>query len=98
MRREQRVKTLEQQLGELTSPVPDEVDNKQLEKMFGELINDNVPRARQALRKLLEGPIWVKPEDGKGYAFRGETKLGALLPPDYVTLASPRGFEPLLPA
>jgi hypothetical protein len=67
---------------------------------FQNLIHADAPLARQALRKLLVGPIKCIPvvRDGrKGYAIRGETRLGALLASSNVTLASPRGFEPRLP-
>jgi DNA invertase Pin-like site-specific DNA recombinase len=63
---------------------------------FRSLLRDNVPRARQALGKLLDGPIWVTPTID-GYTFRGNTRVGALLPATSVRGASPRGFEPLLP-
>jgi hypothetical protein len=67
---------------------------------FQDLIHSDIPLARQALRKLLVGPIKCIPvvRDGKnGYAVRGETRLGALVPQACVRLASPRGFEPRLP-
>ena len=65
---------------------------------FKDLVYSDVPKSRQALRKLLHGPIRYIPGKGKAYELRGKTQLGALLPPTSVTLASPRGFEPLLPA
>ena len=101
--REDRIKLLEKELAECDLPVEmTELDTKRLQKdlrgrmdQFGDLLHDNVPRARQALDKLLDGPIWVKPR-ASGYELKGQTRLGALLPPTSVTLASPRGFEPLL--
>ncbi len=63
---------------------------------FSELMHDNVPRARQALRKLLNGPVNLTPmiKDGrKTYSFEGETTVGPLLPPELIRMASPRGFE-----
>ena len=64
---------------------------------FRDLVFGNVPLARQALRKLLAGPLLVRPvthPDGRrGLTFEGETQLA----PTTVTLASPRGFEPRLP-
>jgi hypothetical protein len=52
-------------------------------------------RARQALRKLLASPARLVPVvagDGrKTYRFEGETTVGPLLPPAFITLASPRG-------
>ena len=67
---------------------------------FQELMHSDVSLARQALRKLLSGPIKCIPVmryGKKSYAFKGETRLGALLSTPSVTLASPRGFEPRLP-
>ena len=56
------------------------------------------PLARQALRALLAGPITFAPERG-GYRLRGATKIGALWAdaPARVKMASPTGFEPVLP-
>jgi site-specific DNA recombinase len=67
---------------------------------FRELMRDrrNAPLARQALRKLLDGPIRCTPvvrKDGRrGYAIRGETRLGALLSGACVTLVPRKGLEP----
>ena len=73
-----------------------------LERMakFHDLMHSDIPLARQAFRKLLNGPVKCVPviRDGrKDYAVQGETRLGALLTPASVTLASRRGFEPRLP-
>ena len=36
--------------------------------------------------------------DGKkAYAFEGKTRIGVLVDPVYLEVASPRGFEPLSP-
>ena len=84
---EQRVKAKEQLLGELK--VPDVVDleqfrlHKQLKEnltRFRELLADkHVPKARQALRKLLgSGTLYFEPVEGGGYRLTGETRLGPL--------------------
>jgi hypothetical protein len=81
-----------------------ELDRKRMERelkeytgRFSELLHANVPRARQVLGKLLEEPIWITPTAGGGYTFNGKTRIGPLLPVTSVSMASPRGFEPLLP-
>jgi DNA invertase Pin-like site-specific DNA recombinase len=63
---------------------------------FSELMYSEVPKARQALCRLLNGPILCKPEtiDGqRTLVFRGETNLGTLLEPTFITMATPRGFD-----
>jgi hypothetical protein len=70
-----------------------QVEDGELEKLkqaiigrmgkFQELVYADVPLARQALRKLLAGPIKCTPvvRDGRrDYAIRGEAKLENLLP------------------
>jgi hypothetical protein len=52
--------------------------------------------ARQALRKLLAEPMRFEPvvaEGRKTYKIIGKTKVGALLDPNYIEMASPRGVE-----
>ena len=68
---------------------------------FKELMQDrrNTVLARQALRKVLNGPILctpvVKPDGRREYAIPGETKLGALRSnPASVTLVPRKGLEP----
>ncbi len=65
-----------------------------------ELVYGNVPKARQALRKLLVGPVEFAPElegERKYWRLRGQTTIGPLFDPIYLRMASPRGFEPRLP-
>jgi len=67
----------------LTSQVL-KLDDKRLRKemrermtRFTELMHDNVPKARQALRKLLNGPVKLTPvvKDGrKTYQLEGERR------------------------
>ncbi len=103
--RESRISLLEAELVKYSAPTDfSELDNKRLEKelsgrlsRFRELIYSDVPKARQAFRKLLNGSIVITPEPD-GYSVSGETRLGALLhPATSACMASPRGFEPLLP-
>ena len=87
--------------------MPAEMDTTRLRKAltakmgrFKVLVYGDVPVARQALRKLLAEPIQFTPvmRDGrKTYSFEGKTRLGMLLEPGYIELASPRGFEPRSP-
>jgi uncharacterized membrane protein YccC len=106
-RREDRIERLNAQLEECGDQLHINLDDRRLEELlstqigrFNELMTSDVPKARQALRSLLSGPILCKPDtiDGKRtLVFRGETNLGTLLQPTFITLASPRGFEPRLP-
>ena len=106
--REDRIKRLTEELGEAQLEQPNELDLRRVKKalaerigFFKDLIYSDVPKARQAIRKLLNGPITCNPViyDGsrKGYAFEGKTNLGLLVSPGYIEVASPRGVEPLLP-
>ncbi|MHB8258618.1 MAG: hypothetical protein ACYDE0_15575 [Acidiferrobacterales bacterium] len=64
---------------------------------FRDLLHDEVPLARQVLRKLLVEPITFKPVVANGrktYAFKGKTRVGPLLDPGYIGMASPMGFVP----
>ena len=79
---------------------PSEMDLKRLKRAayerlgrFKDLVYADVPLARQALRKLLAGHIVCTPEG----RMRGETMVGPLFGPIDLAVASPRGFEPLLP-
>ena len=105
---EQGIETKTTELSRLTMEQPSELDQRRIKKQlreqvgkFDELIHSDVPIARQALRKLMAGPIAFSPvlRDGrKGYALKWETKIGVLLStPTYIGVASPRGFEPRLP-
>ncbi|MGX2033005.1 MULTISPECIES: hypothetical protein [Methylocaldum] len=60
----------------------------------------DVAAARKALRQLLKEPIRCIPVERKGKKVlraEGQTTVGTLLSQGYINLASPRGFEPLLP-
>ncbi len=108
-KRERQIKILEIELATHAAKTPGEIEIYRLKKTlrermgkFKDLIYDDVPKARQALRKLLEEPLRFIPieRDGRNtYAFEGKTRVGALLAADplfYREVASPRGFEPLL--
>jgi hypothetical protein len=103
--REQGIESLKDELAR--SPHPMQVKDGELEKLkqaiigrmgrFQELVYADVPLARQALRKLLAGPIKCTPvvRDGRrGCAIRGEAKLENLLPGASVTLVPRKGLEP----
>ena len=103
--REQRVEQLKTELNVATLEQPEELDlletkGKLIErlKLFKGLIYSDIPRARQALRKLLDGHIIVKPvfdtDGNKGFSFEGNTKLGALIDPRYIEVVPRRGLEP----
>ena len=67
---------------------------------FKDLLLGEVPLARQALRRLLDGPLRISPAtvDGRRtLRFDGDTVLGPLVDPIYKGMASPTGFEPVLP-
>jgi hypothetical protein len=104
-KREQGITALKNELAR--SPHRLETNGKELESLkaaiisrmgkFQDLMHADVPLARQALRKLLVGPIKCTPviRDGRrDYTIRGETKLGALLPTASVTLVPRKGLEP----
>ena len=59
-----------------------------------------MPAARKALQQLLVGPVQFIPmvRDGrKTYSFRAELTVGSLLDSRFTSVASPTGFEPVLP-
>jgi len=70
-------------------------------------MHKQTPVARQVIKKLLSHPLLFNPacepdEAGKAgkniFTFDGAITTGALLnAPGYIRMASPRGFEPLLP-
>jgi site-specific DNA recombinase len=100
-KREARLVEIERELAAQT-PVG-QLDEKRMEKALrtraadlAGLLRSDTRKARRALDKLLDGPIEFIPGSGKGYTIRGNTRLGALLPPASTLVASPRGFEPLL--
>lgn len=99
--REERIRQLERELAEFVTPVElTDFDSKIVErdlrerlKRFGTLLADNVPRGRQALRKLLNGTMLLTPCGEKGYVLRGETRAGALLLPDPPNDGVPKGIR-----
>ena len=106
--RETRIEALEKELRELAAHAPDELDMRRLRKAveahaakFKDLLRGDVPRARQALRKLLVGKLRFTPvlqAGRKSYTFEGQTRVGPLLVTQgYIEVASPGGFEPPLP-
>lgn len=103
-KREGAIETLDTERAQLTAAEPQTLDGRRLQRALEEraeqlraLLAADVPRARQALRSLLSGPLRFSPtviEERKGYTFEGQTKVGALLDPAnvYMGVASPRGF------
>ncbi len=101
---EQLIQAKEAELSEFEIAVPNSASLRRLKQDlcarlggFKDLIYSDVPRARQALRSLLKGPIEFVPvqeNSQKTYVLKGETRLGALLDQTYIAMASPRGFEP----
>ena len=84
--KEQRLKLKEEVLAELKLPEVTDLNQFSLNHQvrenlarFREVITDkHVPRARQALRKLLgDNTLWFEPMNG-GYRLTGETRLGPL--------------------
>jgi hypothetical protein len=57
------------------------------------LIAGDVPLARRALRKLLDGPITFA-VTREGYVLKGRTALGALPPTGYIQMVPRKGLEP----
>jgi hypothetical protein len=105
--RERQIETLRRELAELESPpLLDQLADKRMERALFERAAywQNALRAeptlgRQALRALLDGPIWFIAEKNGGYRLEGATRLGALWPENAPALTglNPRGFEPRLP-
>jgi site-specific DNA recombinase len=94
----------EQRLKVITFPTPSTRDIRALREAFRErlsrfreLIYADVPVARQALRKLVDGRIQFVPVERDGartHDLRWNVRVGALAAPGYQSVASPRGFEP----
>jgi hypothetical protein len=92
------------ELERLNAPLPrlDTPDLKQwlrrgLEQ-FDLLLLGDVPLARQALRKIIDGKIVFTPEEGRAVRVSWTMKLDqAYAMSNRFDLASPRGFEPRLP-
>ena len=106
-RREGQIKDLEVDLARLQAAHPTRIDINRIRELALERAKDlrsalyaDVPSARRALQQLLAAPITFK-IDGPEYRLEGETRIGALFMPDpsltRIRMASPRGFEPLLP-
>jgi site-specific DNA recombinase len=83
-----------------------ELDERRLRKaleakvgQFKDNMHSNVPKGRQVLGKLLLDLHFVPEVQGgrKTYRFHGRTDLGPIVGQAFINLASPRGFEPLLP-
>ena len=94
------IAALEQRLADRRLEPPSELDRARLRKLlrqrlgeFDDLIRADVPLARQALRKLLDGPITFEPA-AEGYLFRGRTKVGALISKAYIGMVPRKGLEP----
>ena len=97
----------EQELATLGTALPTELELARIKRgfrnrldQFNELLDSDVPLARQALRKLLDGHIRFEPEQrGKQYAYhsRWSMRIKPLMDEAYIAVASPRGFEPRLP-
>ncbi len=113
-KRERHLAFLEKGLQELQLPIPGEGDLRRIEKKlqegigrFRELMAGDIPRARQAIRKLLAEPLTFIPvvvEGRKTYTFEGRMRIGPLFSGEEqaedagdMELASPTGFEPVLP-
>ena len=64
---------------------------------FADLLEANLPRARQSLKKLLVDGVEFAPVKGDSgrptCAFRGQLSYGAVL--QNTCMASPTGFEPV---
>lgn len=104
--REAHIEALDREQSALQSPEPSEVDDARLKRAlcecaarFRDTMRADVPGARRALRELLDGPLTFNPvmvEGKKAYAFEGRTRIGALLDPLYLKMASPRGPSSLI--
>jgi hypothetical protein len=95
-------RALSEQLATMNKPARPvaELDGARLRKAlcarlneFDGMITADVPLARQALRKLLDGPISFEATP-EGYVLRGSTKIGALFPPGYIAVVPRKGLEP----
>jgi site-specific DNA recombinase len=102
---EARVKEIEEDLGRLaTLPALEALDLAQMEdavaaqlSRFAELIRGNIPRARQALKKLLVDAVDFTPVttlDGQQtYSFKGDLTYGAVLHEVIYMRGVPRGIR-----
>ncbi len=94
------VAALALRLADCGKVVPLELDRARLRKAlrqrlneFDDLIYSDIPLARQALRKLLDGPITFEAAP-EGYLLKGRTRIGALLPKGYIEMVPRKGLEP----
>ncbi len=100
--REARVDPLGRERDTLYAQAPDDLYTTRLKRAlcehaarFKDTLHADVAGARQALRRLLVEPLTFKPIMGGrnwAYAFEGRTRVGALLDPVYMEMASPMGF------
>ena len=105
-RREARLAEIEEERRAFADEEPTELEERRLRTNFRErlaqfdgLLHSDVPLARQALRKVIAGRIEFRPTergDAREYHLRWSLVTTALMN-GYIGVASPRGFEPLLP-
>ena len=105
-RREARLAEIENERQAFAVEEPTELEERRLRKGFRErlaqldgLLHSDVPLARQALRKVIDGRIEFRPTergDERGYHLRWSLVTTALMD-GYIAMASPGGFEPPLP-
>jgi len=65
-----------------------------------QLLMADVPLARQFLRRVIDGKIeflLAERPEGRGYEVSWRLKLTEIATAGYISVASPRGFEPRLP-
>jgi hypothetical protein len=93
--------SLSSQLAAINKPVRTaEFDRARLRRVlrarlneFDALMTADIPAARQALIKLLDGPISFEATPG-GYVLKGRTRIGALFPAGYIAVVPRKGLEP----
>jgi site-specific DNA recombinase len=104
--REARLAEVGRERTAVTAPEPSELEERRLRKAFRARLGEidalfrcaDVPRAREALRKVIPGRIAFDPmekENHRGFRLRWSVVTSALMG-GYLGLASPRGFEPRL--
>jgi hypothetical protein len=106
-RREARLAEVEYEQRAFAIEEPSDVDMRRLKAAlherlarFEELLLSDIPLARQALRKLIAGRIEFRPEqkdEARGYHLRWSMVAKPLFGEGYIGMASPTGFEPVLP-
>jgi site-specific DNA recombinase len=93
--------SLSSQLAAINKPVRTaEFDRARLRRVlrarlneFDALMTADIPAARQALIKLLDGPISFEATPG-GYVLKGRTRIGALFPAGYIAVVPRRRRPP----